>query len=905
MELRNAIIQNDEEAVAAALKAGASLDETEGFGGLPLNLAVVCGNAAIVRMLLAHGADASGQDYLQRTPLHMAARHGNEEMIADLLAHGADPGIHDHRGYFPLHDAVQYKQYGAIRALLEAGVDPNRHTTIFHSALHLSAVLGDLEAAKLLLDAGADPNQASLMGGWTPLHEAAGEGCLDVAALLIAYDADIHAKDFTGATPLHEACEHGYLSIVRLLLAYGADQDVPDASGRTPREVAMRKKRKTIIESIDEARRDLPAVSERRAIYPFILQAQDHLAQQSPDQALARYDQGLALHPYNPELSMNKSLVLIDMEKYDDCEAWIEKYIGARPDGNDSLFMKVGLLSSMQKFREALECIETLDRNDIKSEWLEPFRCRALAYLGRKPEAIEHLLRIVGTKPEKTDLVLLLAQLFLAQNNMDAALMALMRGASRNPDSHLITNVIGRLLAAKNQHGPTLEFIWLSICSNPDFPDSWLVAGSTLHQLNQDESALACCKRFLVLDQSNAVGWCLLANIYMRAENYSEALIAIENGLTLERNDADIWRQHSAILKKLGRDPESQISEEKALDLERLANNPDIVSESAAKIVFQTLLDKMPKEISPEKQQEVFSSFCSKIIEQENFGMAQAVASLAIQWFLDRACVQEAAWMRCARALGAKNSNELDAAMSELDEVLSIAHEFGMQKLVATVHDYKGLLLRRKQRFPAAIEEHARAIKIFTDLGFYADAIQALSNQTLVLIETGDLELAEKNMLQVIEFGENEFAKIAGNGATMPDSMSNAWDNLGAVYMKMEQYEKAIECHRRALVVCLKNGDAHGMIMVIWNIVQGHICMNNYPEAIEMLQHGIEINERCDMSIKLVELLEKLGVLQFKMRDFEAGRKSLRKAAGICASNGGAERAVQIEEFIAEHTPEA
>ena len=86
------------------------------------------------------------------------------------------------------------------RQLLNQAAPDQRHLT-----LAVASQYGHAEIVKLLLDAGEDPNRFNPVGGHshsTPLHQAAGNGHLDVVKLLIAHGAKTDVKDILfGGTP--------------------------------------------------------------------------------------------------------------------------------------------------------------------------------------------------------------------------------------------------------------------------------------------------------------------------------------------------------------------------------------------------------------------------------------------------------------------------------------------------------------------------------------------------------------------------------------------------------------------------------------------------------------------------------------------------------------------------------
>jgi ankyrin repeat protein len=162
----------------------------------------------------------------------------------------------DWPGYFPDGPAV-------VGILIEAGADPNRTTggDMPESPLHYAASSDDSDVAEALISGGAD---IEMPGGsiGTPLDNAIGYGCWNVARLLVASGARVdklwHAaalgmlarlEELLAAAPpptfadiseaFWQACNGGQRRAAELLLGRGADVNVTtDHSHGTPIDVA-------------------------------------------------------------------------------------------------------------------------------------------------------------------------------------------------------------------------------------------------------------------------------------------------------------------------------------------------------------------------------------------------------------------------------------------------------------------------------------------------------------------------------------------------------------------------------------------------------------------------------------------------------------------------------------------
>ena len=205
--------------------------------------AIHAGDLQSLRRLLAAppglaAARIEGNKGSSRTPLHVAT---------------------DWPGYFPNGPAV-------VTMLLAAGADPNaplmgaRHA---ETPLHWAASSDDVDVAEALIAGGANLEApGASIGGGTPLDDAVGYGCWQVARLLVERGARVErlwhaaALGLTSrleaffAEPVQpapnevndafwQACHGGKRRAAAYLLTRGADLNwIPDYAKNTPLDMA-------------------------------------------------------------------------------------------------------------------------------------------------------------------------------------------------------------------------------------------------------------------------------------------------------------------------------------------------------------------------------------------------------------------------------------------------------------------------------------------------------------------------------------------------------------------------------------------------------------------------------------------------------------------------------------------
>ena len=248
---------------------------TADFGNTPLILAARRGgNARTVKLLFAHGADATERNNAGISPIISGAASGDLETVQFLLDAGAKAGdfpkSNDPRATdiaagirTPLMWAAYHNDVPMVRLLLEHGADPNQ-STYFGSPLSHACWNDSFEAAELLIDNGANVNDRDAVAGFTPLHWAAGNETLrhHLVKLLLGSGADPNAAggESVGAlgmvpqTPLLIAQKRGRTAIVDALVAAGAKDQPPPEPIATPKcALPLEIDHSTIITSAERA----------------------------------------------------------------------------------------------------------------------------------------------------------------------------------------------------------------------------------------------------------------------------------------------------------------------------------------------------------------------------------------------------------------------------------------------------------------------------------------------------------------------------------------------------------------------------------------------------------------------------------------------------------------------------
>jgi uncharacterized protein len=154
--------------------------------------------------------------------LYSASAQGATAVVRDLLAGGANPNSQNAGGWTPLMIAAAERHPDTVIVLLDAKANPNLRNRLGRTALMFASSYGQDAIVARLLAAGANPNNVpDDTTGWTALIAAASAGHAGTVETLLRGGANPAIKSKQGETALDFAREKGHAEVIRILQRTG------------------------------------------------------------------------------------------------------------------------------------------------------------------------------------------------------------------------------------------------------------------------------------------------------------------------------------------------------------------------------------------------------------------------------------------------------------------------------------------------------------------------------------------------------------------------------------------------------------------------------------------------------------------------------------------------------------
>lgn len=164
-----------------------------------------------------------------------------QHVVRLLLEYGANINAFGGKGHTMLHAAVLNRNLPLAKFLLDKGARVHVERDSFWSSkaqytpLNYAIDEGSSPMVRLLLREGADASRPiDALPYHTPLHQCAWTPGENLAAMLLAHNADMDVLDYNGYTPLMMAIKFGVNDFAKLLIQSGANLELSGKSRSKP-----------------------------------------------------------------------------------------------------------------------------------------------------------------------------------------------------------------------------------------------------------------------------------------------------------------------------------------------------------------------------------------------------------------------------------------------------------------------------------------------------------------------------------------------------------------------------------------------------------------------------------------------------------------------------------------------
>jgi ankyrin repeat protein len=226
---------------------GVDLSRADEAGKTPTFRAVQNSHADVLDFLASQGVSIVTE---QPSTLHQACVRGNAAVVELLLAHGADAQKTDGTGALAANVAAEFGQVEVLRVLGAHGVNMAAVDAHGMNTAHAAGLGGHPDVLKYVGGGGkVEASAAGLMiaqdkKGKTCGHYAAERGHLAVLRYLTVAGLDLSTVDQSGASVAHIASYFGHAEAVGLLLEYAPQLfswNAKDGNGATAYKLAKQR----------------------------------------------------------------------------------------------------------------------------------------------------------------------------------------------------------------------------------------------------------------------------------------------------------------------------------------------------------------------------------------------------------------------------------------------------------------------------------------------------------------------------------------------------------------------------------------------------------------------------------------------------------------------------------------
>ncbi|KAK6176232.1 hypothetical protein SNE40_014553 [Patella caerulea] len=244
--LQMACYKGHDKIVKYLISNNASPELADNDGDTPLHLAVSGTQFRVVKLLCEKGVNVNQVNKKRQTPFHLAVCHNNYEIAEYLVNKNCDVNTQDEDGDTPLHEILDDPDElndSMINMMLSLDLRFDIKNRSGFTAIHCAILNGIKKRVfeRLIKKVKKLDSLKTSIGSYTPLHIAAVNAKMELAAPMIKEGHAVDVNDADGRTPLHLAVIKKSEPMIDLLLANNAQIDSQDNNGDTPAHLSVTK----------------------------------------------------------------------------------------------------------------------------------------------------------------------------------------------------------------------------------------------------------------------------------------------------------------------------------------------------------------------------------------------------------------------------------------------------------------------------------------------------------------------------------------------------------------------------------------------------------------------------------------------------------------------------------------
>lgn len=279
----------------------------------------------------------------------------------------------------------------------------------------------------------------------------------------------------------------------------------------------------------------------------YMMLAQIELNEGNREKAIKVYEQLAAADPKNPVPLYRIGSLLNDMGQVDKANAMADNLMKQFPKRGEGYRLKGILYYFKKNYPEAITSLQ-------KSIQMQPV-AEAFYYLGmsmymRKEyeTALSQFRTILDRNPNASQVRLMVAMIYLAQQRLDDSIAELQKVLGENERNALAHNMLGNAYMAKGMFSEGMKELNRATELNPKLVDAYLKKGIyhlSAGNLKETESDLRTAVQVAPTQLNNRL---ILSAYYIRIKNYDKAVAVLQEGLTNAKGDAPLYNNMASIM---------------------------------------------------------------------------------------------------------------------------------------------------------------------------------------------------------------------------------------------------------------------------------------------------------------------------------------------------------------------